>query len=426
MPHVRNIADVLRCGDVANVRHFLPTPPQQTALRRPSPARRHSTATVPATADAEDMPASSDRAVTAADPTVLTPPPATPSTPAPRPSPSPVAGLTTHDVATSEIAHRLVPGRGPLLRAADPTDHRTGRLLERAWRSGRLVRLARRTYVSAQLWCSVPAWDRHSIAAAAFSLARPGPVVFTGLTGAHLCGLPVAVLPPTLQWRATTRGHRGRQPLTAQAVCAGLDHAVEVPSVPDQQARWGLPTLTGGTASTSNTKLDCRTGRGGAVDRGVPGAGPRGRDAQPGPRARCPPPVSTGRAAPGRDRGAPSGTPAAVGERGARSCARRRCPRTATSGGGVRGSPVGVGGRVALARAARGARVRPADGPAACGTGRAGAAGRTRRLLVGTRTACGRVRRDRQVRPRPARGATTPPGAEASAGRKSARWRCSE
>ena len=115
------------------------------------------------------------------------------------------------------------------------------------------MRLARRTYVSAQLWCSVPAWDRHSIAAAAFSLARPGPVVFTGLTGAHLRGLPVAVLPPTLQWRATTRGHRGRQPLTAQAVCAGLDHAVEVPSVPDQQARWGLPTLTGGTASTSNT-----------------------------------------------------------------------------------------------------------------------------------------------------------------------------
>ena len=116
----------------------------------------------------------------------------------------------------------LVPGRGPLLHAADRADSATRRRLERAWAAGSLVRLAPAVYCERDDWLGRPAWDRHTLAAAALTLAASTPPVFAGLTAAHLHGLPLAQTPGALTVRAARRGHTGRRATTNSPASARL------------------------------------------------------------------------------------------------------------------------------------------------------------------------------------------------------------
>ena len=144
----------------------------------------------------------------------------------------------------------LVPGRGPLLHAADRADSATRRRLERAWVAGSLVRLAPAVYCERDDWLGRPAWDRHTLAAAALTLAASTPPVFAGLTAAHLHGLPLAQIPGVLTVRAARRGHTGRRattnsPASARLLTWAREQGRAVPPAPIRAPRWGLPGAVG-------------------------------------------------------------------------------------------------------------------------------------------------------------------------------------
>lgn len=141
----------------------------------------------------------------------------------------------------------IAPGRGPLLRAVDRADTVTRRRLERAWAAGSLVRLAPAVYCERDAWLERPAWERHTLAAAALTLAAPAPPVFAGLSAAHLHGLPVAETPAALTVRAARRGHPGRGTTTASLVSPRLlawarEQDRIVAPAPTRAPRWGLPS----------------------------------------------------------------------------------------------------------------------------------------------------------------------------------------
>lgn len=141
----------------------------------------------------------------------------------------------------SDHARTLLPGRGPLLSAADPHDGAARRRLERAWTRGVLVRLCPRVYITAGDWAALRPWDRAVVSAVALSIARPE-TVFTGLTAARLHGLGPAVEPPALELRAPSAGHHGAGPLTRRPFAPSLvAHDRRLPVPPRRRPRWGLP-----------------------------------------------------------------------------------------------------------------------------------------------------------------------------------------
>lgn len=156
---------------------------------------------------------------------------------------------------TDDVARRLLPGHRPLLCAADPQDLAVRRRLERAWARGDLVRLAPRVYLPVTEWTALTPWDRTTVGVAALALARPD-MVFTGLTAAALHGLPVAVVPPSVELRASSPGHRGARPLVPRAVSPAL-HGQEprLPALPRRRPRWGLPAAPDAAAERVEVRL---------------------------------------------------------------------------------------------------------------------------------------------------------------------------
>ncbi|MCV7527877.1 hypothetical protein M3D91_010090, partial [Micrococcus luteus] len=141
----------------------------------------------------------------------------------------------------SDHSRALLPGRGPLLSAADPHDGAARRRLERAWTRGVLVRLCPRVYISVGDWAALRPWDRTVVSAVALSIARPE-TVFTGLTAARLHGLGPAVEPPALELRAPSPGHHGAGPMTRRPFAPSLvAHDRRLPVPPRRRPRWGPP-----------------------------------------------------------------------------------------------------------------------------------------------------------------------------------------
>lgn len=108
----------------------------------------------------------------------------------------------------------LLRGIGPLLRVSPGAPSSARDSIRAAWRHGHLLRLTRGYYLDLRSWNEMAPWDRHTVAAAAYSHSHPG-VVFTGATAAHLHGLPLTSIPGELRLRASARGHRGRRPMAS-------------------------------------------------------------------------------------------------------------------------------------------------------------------------------------------------------------------
>lgn len=127
---------------------------------------------------------------------------------------------------------------GPVLRPPRHGAEAAARGLERAWRAGDLVRLAPSTFCRSDLWRAMPVWDRHRLTAVGVQASRAGRVVFTGLTAAHLHGLPVATLPADLEIRPRRPGHRGRRPTSSCFVAgAGRGPLAGLPRPPGLRCR---------------------------------------------------------------------------------------------------------------------------------------------------------------------------------------------
>lgn len=136
----------------------------------------------------------------------------------------------------------LLAGIGPLLRASPYSPARAGEALRTAWRHGQVARLARGTFVTLDLWTSLPPWDRHVLAAAAYAHSHPG-AVFTGPTAALLHGLPLADTPAEVWLRAGNPGHRARRQMTASPFSpAGLQRSDGAPPAPPS-VRWTWNTV---------------------------------------------------------------------------------------------------------------------------------------------------------------------------------------
>lgn len=132
---------------------------------------------------------------------------------------------------------RLLAGIGPLLRVPPKSPAWAGDALRTAWRHGHVVRLARGTFVALDLWTSLPPWDRHVLAAAAYAHSHPG-AAFTGPTAALLHGLSLVDVPAEVWLRAGRPGHPSRRQMTTSPFSpAGLQRSGGVSPAPPS-LRW--------------------------------------------------------------------------------------------------------------------------------------------------------------------------------------------
>lgn len=132
----------------------------------------------------------------------------------------------------------LLPGHGPLLRAAPGAPTRARKALARLWAQGVLVRLGAGLYVPLAHWCALAPWDRYTLACAGYALLHPA-ARFTGTTAAHLHGLPLAQTPPEIRLRSPAPGHRARRPLAASAFSDLADARVRrLPAPPAVRWTW--------------------------------------------------------------------------------------------------------------------------------------------------------------------------------------------
>lgn len=171
----------------------------------------------------------------------------------------------------------LLAGIGPLLRVPPHSPACAGDALRTAWRHGHVVRLSRGTYVALDQWTSLPPWDRHVLAAAAYAHSHPG-AVFTGPTAALLHGLPLADTPAEVWLRARRPGHRARRHMTTSPLSpAGLQRPGAAPPAPPT-VRW---TWNAVQAPTPESPSERRRRR---------GISEAGRTPEPGPPMPAMPP----------------------------------------------------------------------------------------------------------------------------------------
>lgn len=129
----------------------------------------------------------------------------------------------------------LIPGRGPLLRLTAGAPKSAANLLGKLWATGRVVRLCPGVYIGLDRWAAMAPWDRYTAACAAYALAHPA-ARFTGVTAAHLHGLPLAETPREIWLRSRVPGHRSKRMMTASPFSDSARRR-------NPQRLWALPVV---------------------------------------------------------------------------------------------------------------------------------------------------------------------------------------
>ncbi|WIK82033.1 hypothetical protein [Micrococcus lylae] len=129
----------------------------------------------------------------------------------------------------------LIPGHGPLLRLADGAPKSAANLLGKLWTTGRVARLCPGVYIGLERWAAMAPWDRYTAACAAYALTHPA-ARFTGVTAAHLYGLPLAETPREIWLRSRVPGHRAKRAMTASPFSDAARGR-------NRQKLWALPVV---------------------------------------------------------------------------------------------------------------------------------------------------------------------------------------